>query len=746
MAKNKIVYQGRTYDVLGAGELHIATSLLPEQVEPDTLNVTVWSADKALMDFVLDAPVTLYYEDNQVGIYYLQSVTRTGRLSYDLYAESAVGLLIKRAHRGGIYAGQTAKEVLAPIFGPIPWRIKSSLAKIPQYGWLPYCKPTSSSARDNLLRVLLSMGAVLRTDRNSKLFVVPLWDGLSSQAGRDRLGLDASVSMDAKVTAVAVTEHQYLAGTEEADLFEGTTTDGYEVVFDEPMHSLTAEGFAIVDSGPNYAILSAGAGTLRGKKYIHNTSIVRRSTGHSGPENIISLPDDNTLVSLTNARAVASRLAAYYKHPERIDGPLSYIGEAAGDRLRVWHPYDNTYTTACAETIDVTLSNLLVAQESMVVGYVPPRPEAERISVSVVITQSGSYTVPANATHVIGYLVGGGDGGSSGTNGADIAVPSMTQYSIKLSDEITRYNKVYPPVEGGAGGKPGEAGAAGKVLRFEMDVVPGTTYEAIIGAGGIGGEPNGTDHVAGTAGTDTTFAGRTSASGYRIPGGLQDDISGQIYATPGDPGVAGGSGSGIKGWHVQETGGAWTWGDLIEGETVSYGGQSWGPGKSDRTSITTPNGDTWTDTYGKHFGNMQHGFGGGAAVGSNGGDGSFASNFSFGGAGADAADPADQTIPGRGGNGGHGGGGAGSPGYTQSGLDVGGIHTGTMSNVLNPANSYLIKADLNYNHPGKGSRGSNGAPGIIILYYITTKPDTSGWAADKNRRWRLDKFGRRCIV
>lgn len=691
MAKNKIVYQGRTYDVLGAGELHLATSLLPEQVEPDTLNVTVWAADKALMDFVLDAPVTLYYEDNPVGIYYLQSVTRTGRRSYELYAESAVGLLIKRAHRGGIYTGQTAAEVLAPIFGVVPWRCKSSLARIALYGWLPYCKPTSSSARDNLLRVLLSLGAVLRTDRNGKLCVVPLWDGLSSQAGRDRLGLDASVSMDAKVTAVAVTEHQYLAGTEEADLFEGTTTDGYEVVFDEPMHSLTADGFAIVDSGPNYAILSAGAGTLRGKKYVHNTSIVRRPTGHSGPENIISLPDDNTLVSLTNARAVASRLAAYYKHPERIDGPLSYIGEAAGDRLRVWHPYDHTYTTACAETIDVTLSNLLVAQESMVVGYVPPRPEAERTDMAVILTQSGTHTVPTNATYVVGYLIGGGSGGGSGLAGEDGKRGGSS------------------PGNGGAGGLGGEAGSPGKVLRFEMAVTPGATTQAVIGLGGAGGI-YGTTQSPGAAGGATSIFGFSSSNGSVLTEGFVDPVTGERYALPGTPGEAGGDGGkggssgtpGTKGGSVgSNSGGTGGYGAKLQSGKASAGGGGGGGAARDAVGSGGSRGEVEVLSNGTW------------AQGGN------------GGRGADAnASTATPTVRGTGGAGGFGGGGGGGGG-------------------AGSADSVWLSSGGN---GGKGGPGGNGAPGIIILYYTTTKPDTSGWAADKNRRWRLDKFGRRCIV
>ena len=84
-----------------------------------------------------------------MGIFYLQSVTQIAPNKYALYATSAVGLLIRRRHRGGLYTGQTVAEVLPEIFGPVPYSIKSNLAGIKLYGWLPYVKPPDASARDN---------------------------------------------------------------------------------------------------------------------------------------------------------------------------------------------------------------------------------------------------------------------------------------------------------------------------------------------------------------------------------------------------------------------------------------------------------------------------------------------------------------------------------------------------------------------------------------------------------------------
>ena len=47
---------------------------------------------------------------------------------------------------------------------------------------------------------------------------------------------------------------------------------------------------------------------------------------------------------------------------------------------------------------------------------------------------------------------------------------------------------------------------------------------------------------------------------------------------------------------------------------------------------------------------------------------------------------------------------------------------------------------------GKGSRGSNGGPGGVILYFGVRKKLVSGPIRDKSGRALLDRLGRRLIV
>ena len=102
-------------------------------------------------------------------------------------------------------------------------------------------------------------------DRDGVIRIEGPWDGIISTAGQTRMGQGASVVRDAKVTSVSVTEHQYTPGTESVELFEGTAQQGDEISFDDPVHSLSANGFTILESGANSAEIASGSVTHDGK-------------------------------------------------------------------------------------------------------------------------------------------------------------------------------------------------------------------------------------------------------------------------------------------------------------------------------------------------------------------------------------------------------------------------------------------------------------------------------------------------
>ena len=403
--------------------------LRADALEADTLDITVLSESGTIRNFKKNDKVEYFRSGSRVGVYYLQSVTRVGPKLYTLSALSAVGLLIVRPHRGGIYTGQTVAEVVAEICGDIPVLVETVYRGIKLYGWLPI-----ASARDSLVQVLFAIGAWLHTDENGTLRVQKLWDGAASIIGPGSVhAANIQVKYLDPVSSVAVTEHQYIAGTEDVTLFEGTAQQGDVIEFDEPAHTLTAEGFTVLESGANYAVLSAGTGKLTGKSYVHNRRVVTRTVTEGAAENVEEIADA-TLVSLVNSSAVAQRMAAYYACREQLTVDVNPAAEHAGHVVSLWNEWDKQQTLACIASRETKISGLLKSRTSALVGFLPPQPESsEYFDERVILTGSGVWTVPEGVTSYTRVLIGGGQGGSSGHRGESPAVHRSKHQNQALS-------------------------------------------------------------------------------------------------------------------------------------------------------------------------------------------------------------------------------------------------------------------------------------------------------------------------
>lgn len=749
MSVNAIKYKG---ELLAEDNALIAKSpgilgeykeLRADALEADTLDLTVVSESGTIRNFKKNDKVEYFRSGSRVGVYYLQSVTRVGPKLYTLSALSAVGLLIVRPHRGGIYTGQTVAEVVAEICGDIPVLIETVYRGIKLYGWLPI-----ATARDNLAQVLFAIGAWLHTDENGVLRVQKLWNGTASIIGADRVhAANIQLKYLDPVSAVAVTEHQYIAGAEEVKLFEGTAQQGDVIEFDEPAHSLTADGFAILESGANYAVLSAGTGTLTGKKYIHNMRVVTRTVTEGAAENVEEVRDA-TLVSLVNSSAVAQRMADYYKCREQLAVDVHPAAERAGHVVELWNEWDKRLVPACIASRDTKVSGLLKSRTTALVGFLPPQPEStEYFDERVILTGAGEWTVPEGVTSYTRVLVGGGRGGSSGHRGESPAVRASKSWTEKY-DSRSRHvgfnNGV--SLEGGKGGMPGVPGEGGKVLvETVTDAVPGTKVSYACGKGGYGGVfSQGSD--AGAPGTATTMGGATSDTGSSSEAGYTDAITGEVFAAKGKSGIAGSPGNG------------YTWGDgkytyqpspsiTVDGVTYSAGNNK------EEVEGEDGRGNYNTAPYGYVGYSWLGGYGGGAAAGSNGNDGlangsggayvgsssAFASvTAARGGAGADAKPPAKESRYGCGGTSGNGGGGAGANGVADA-------HQ-TWSENISVSQASLTARDTQPAPGGRGSNGGEAGDGCIIIYYRKLKPLSAGWLRDNTQKPLLDRLGRRLIV
>lgn len=398
--RDEMLFENDRIDLDTPGTMGEYKELRADALEADTLDITVLSESGTIRYFDKNEKVEFFRSVSRVGTYHLQSVTRVGPKLYTLSALSAVGLLIVRPHRGGIYTGQTVAEVVAEICGDIPVLIETVYRNIKLYGWLPI-----ASARDNLRQVLFAIGAWLHTDENGTLRVQKLWDGTASVIDFNSVdSRNIHVKHLDPVSAVAVTEHQYIAGTEDVTLFEGTAQQGDVIEFDEPAHTLTAEGFTVLESGANYAVLSAGTGKLTGKSYIHNRRVVTRTVTEGVAENVEPITDA-TLVSLVNSSAVAQRMAAYYACREQLTVDVNPAGEHAGHVVSLWNEWDKQQTLACIASRETKISGLLKSRTSALVGFLPPQPESsEYFDERVILTGSGEWTVPEGVTTFISFV------------------------------------------------------------------------------------------------------------------------------------------------------------------------------------------------------------------------------------------------------------------------------------------------------------------------------------------------------
>ena len=674
------------------------SSLSFDTVSVEVCTTTIGAQLSALPN---NTPIIVYRGGEIKARFVSSGVSRIGPVTYQLTGRSPMGALTGMVHTGGIYTGQTVEEVVKEICGNIPSLIKSVYAGVKLYGWLPYADGKERSARDNLAQVLFAIGAYLRTDLNGVLRIEPLWDGTASLIEVDRSYTGGTVKYDSPISAGTVTEHQYVAGTETKELFSGTAQNGDIITISEPMHSLSATGFTILESGANYAKISAGTGALTGKAYIHNTRLITQPVTAGAAENVKSVTDA-TLVSLVNSYAVAKRLADYYRCRETITNDIVSGHEKPGHVVSVYHPYDKKMVSACIQSLDTTMSATLKSSMEALVGFTPAQPEsAEYFDERVLLTGSGTWTPPEGAEALTVVLIGDGQDGTAGQNGEGVALTGQTIPNTCSGS--------FPSAPAGKGGKAGAPGSGGKIFQITIDITPGMSFSYATSQNG-----------------EAVFGSHSSAEGSASASGYYDDVTGKTYARQGAVGYDGGDGGapGASG-----------------GSVAGYkGGYGYKP--AEYTMRMTEDNIRYTQTF-KH-----QGIGGpGAAMGTevtwgpsvfSVGLPTFIPNIEIKGSapGASAVPGADGENYGDGGGAGHGGGGAGG--------------IGSCSISMSPTPPSTQHQSINFSgdlqRGGSGSKGGKGQPGCIILFYGKKKTIKSGPLVQKGGGLFFDRLNKLFIV
>lgn len=706
------------------------SSLSFDTVSVEVCTTTIGAQLSALPN---NTPIIVYRGGEIKARFVSSGVSRIGPVTYQLTGRSPMGALTGMVHTGGIYTGQTVEDVVKEICGNIPSLIKSVYAGVKLYGWLPYADGKERSARDNLAQVLFAIGAYLRTDLNGVLRIEPLWDGTASLIDVDRSYTGGTVKYDSPISAVTVTEHQYVAGTEVKELFSGTAQNGDIITFSEPMHSLSATGFAILESGANYAKISAGAGALTGKAYIHNTRLITQPVTAGAVENIKSVTDA-TLVSLVNSYAVAKRLADYYRCRETITNDIVSGHEKPGHVVSVYHPYDKKMVSACIQSLDTTMSATLKSSMEALVGFTPAQPEAaEFLDERVVLTGSGEFQIPEGTTTIHYVMISAGQGGRCGEKGEDTqSGPKFSWTNPVFEDRVDGYALAL----GGKGGPGGKGGMGGRIVEGDLDVSQLESLAYACGKSGKGAEFS-PDDLPGTDGTDTVFHGMTTAGAFAPDSGFTDPITGEQFGGVGEDGLPGGDGAGrdpAVSEYTDDSVQKYVNGTIAydeDGNAFTPGPVAGSDGKISMTRITS------TSTP-RSYGWYSSGLGGGPAAGANGKAGASGRGLPgettvsvTGGSGADGMTatltPSKPKRYGRGGRGGYGGGGAGS----------GGIAVKNGNGTITPGT------------PGSGGLGGPGGPsadGCVILYYRKFGQAKAGPLVQKGGGLFFDRLNKLFIV
>lgn len=489
-------------------------------------------APDAIRELPFGTPVRYYIADELVHKFYIRSVERVSRTGFKLDCVSAVGILDKVYHAGGVYLGTPFSEIISEmISGILEYTIDSDVANTKIFGYLPYAK-----ARENLHQLMFATNAtILKNTSGDMRFTFLNNEEITSNIDSNRIYIDGSVEYPTVATEVQLTEHsfQYDDTIDYVTLIDNTNSrpvDHKVYIFDNaPIvveSMLASETLTVHYAHPNYAIVS-GVGILQGIPYYDRTSTISKTRPTSG-ENYTVKAGDVTVVTALNSENIIERLMTYYTSAKIVKGDIKLSAERTGYRYRFLDTF-NEMVIGYLKKIVTYSSSFIKAACEFVTGYISNK-FGNNYSYHAVMTGPGILQVPEGTKLIRFTIIGGGDGGNSGLAGS----------------EPDRFSTT-----GGQGGQGGESGNGGYIKEVTLINPEPGEYQVTVGVGGHGTTENESteDYLLGGTGTHTyitTPGGVTYSSAdndaYRCESGVMDLFTGIVYARKGREGIKGGNG------------------------------------------------------------------------------------------------------------------------------------------------------------------------------------------------------------
>lgn len=286
-------------------------------------------------------------------------------------ANDSVGELDKTDFKAGqIYSSVPTGDIIDAIMASAGWtdyEVEEAIRSTPLSGWLPI-----SSHRTALQQVAFAAGAIVDDSRGSTIRIYSQPPTYSHLIPRSRKFSGGSVKLLSYISDVSLTTHNYRLKTEAEQIFEGTLATGtHEIQFDAACAELAITGGTIVEQHPNYAIVSVDADgdvVLTGRKYEDHPVIYLQAAEKlpaGAARNAIKF-ESATLISASNAPAIAQRLYDYYQLRYQTTASIILEQERAGEKVALQHTDGTGYTMDTIEKMSIDLVGGFVADATLV--------------------------------------------------------------------------------------------------------------------------------------------------------------------------------------------------------------------------------------------------------------------------------------------------------------------------------------------------------------------------------------------
>lgn len=291
----------------------------------------------------------------------------TGRFT----ANDSVGELDKTDFKlGRVYVNEPAGNIIDAIMASAGWtdyEVESAIRNTPISGWLAI-----SSHRTALQQVAFAAGAIVDDSRGSTIRIYSQPPTYNHLIPRSRKFSGGSVNLLSYISDVSLTAHNYVLKTESEQIFKGILAAGqHEIRFDSACAELEITGGTIIEQHPNYVIISvdiAGEVIITGKKYEDHPITYLRAAEKlpaGATRNTIKF-EGATLISTTNAPAIAQRLYEYYQLRYQTNVSFILNRERAGEKIALQRTDGNGYTMDTIEKMDIDLTGGFVANATLI--------------------------------------------------------------------------------------------------------------------------------------------------------------------------------------------------------------------------------------------------------------------------------------------------------------------------------------------------------------------------------------------